>query len=545
MALSKNQYIELELTGMGSDGSAVGRYEGEAVFVPMGAPGDRALVKIVKAAKTHAFGRLEKVLEPAPCRIEPDCPVYRQCGGCCFRHITYQAELEIKEQIVRDALERIGGFKELPVRPIVGARSRDGYRNKALLPIGKGPDGKVELGFYARNSHRIVPCGSCKLQPPEFTLAMEAFKEWADRYGDPVYDESAHTGRMRRLFLRKAEAAGEVMACVVVNGNGLHHEPELAEAMRRAVPGLASLVINSNTERTNVALGRRCRTVWGRDSIRDRLCGLEFEISPLSFYQVNRTQAETLYRLAGEYAAPEKDDLILDLYCGTGTIGLSLAEPAGKLIGVEVQPQAVENARENARRNGIENAEFLCADAAEAAAELARRGLRPQVVILDPPRKGCGPELVRTVAGMGPRRVVYVSCDPATLARDLKEFAGLGYQAVEAVPVDMFPGTGHVETCVLLSKLKVEQHIDVELGMDEMDLTAAESKATYEEIKAYVLEKFGLKVSSLYISQVKRKCGLEVGDSYNQPKSDNAKVLTCPLEKEKAIVAALEHFRMI
>ncbi len=452
MALKKNQYIEMEFTGMTAEGAAVGRHQGEAVFVPLGAPGDRALVKIVKAAKTHAFGRLERVLEPGECRREPDCPVYRLCGGCCYRHITYEEELRIKEQRVRDALERIGGLKGLPVRPITGAVSRDGYRNKALLPIGPGPDGGVELGFYARNSHRIVPCEGCRLQPEEFTIAMRAFREWAKEYGDPVYDEATHKGRMRRLFLRKAEATGEIMVCVVVNGNGLHHEAELAEAMRKAVPGLSSLVINSNTQRTNVALGRRCRTVWGGDSIRDRLCGLEFEISPLSFYQVNRSQAERLYGIAADYAGPGEGSLLLDLYCGTGTIGLSMARRAGRLIGVEVEPRAVENAIENAERNGINNAEFLCGDAGEAAEELARRGLRPEVVILDPPRKGCTPEVIGTVAGMGPERVVYVSCDPATLARDLREFAGRGYKAEEASPVDMFPGTGHVETAVRLSR---------------------------------------------------------------------------------------------
>lgn len=452
MALSKNQYIETKFTGMTAQGAAVGRYEGQAVFVPMGAPGDRALVKIVKAAKTHAFGRLEKLLEPAPCRVEPDCPAYRLCGGCCYRHIAYGAELRIKEQKVRDALERIGGFKDIEPEPIVGAKSRDGYRNKALLPIGRAPEGGVELGFYARNSHRIVPCESCNLQPPEFALAMEAFRAWAREYGDPVYDEGAHTGRMRRLFLRKGGATGEVMVCVVVNGNGLSHERELVQAMGGAVPGLRSVIINSNCERTNVALGKGCRTIWGRDSIRDRLCGLEFEISPLSFYQVNRDQAEKLYELAAEYAAPGEEDLVLDLYCGTGTIGLSMAKSAGRLIGVEVQPQAVEDAVENARRNGIDNGEFMCADAAQAAGELARRGIRPRVVVLDPPRKGCGPELVETVAGMGPERVVYVSCDPATLARDLKQFAGLGYRVARVRPVDMFPGTAHVETIVLLTR---------------------------------------------------------------------------------------------
>ncbi|WP_322172700.1 23S rRNA (uracil(1939)-C(5))-methyltransferase RlmD [Acutalibacter caecimuris] len=456
--LRKNQIIQLKCTGFTAEGAAVGRYQGEAVFVPRCAPGDQAQVKIVKAAKTHAFGRLERLLAPAPCRVEPDCPVYAQCGGCCFRHISYPAELEAKTQRVRDALERVGGFTGLPVAPILPADSREGYRNKALLPIGRGPHGEVQLGFYARNSHRIVPCASCRLHPQAFTLAAGAFCRWAEAYGDPVYDESAHSGCMRRLYLRKAEATGQVMVCVVVKGQGLTHEKELVEALRAGVPGLAGVIINTHNERTNVALGPHCRTVWGQGSIRDRLCGLEFEISPLSFYQVNRTQAERLYGLAAAYAQLD-GGLLLDLYCGTGTIGLSMAKDAGQLIGVEVVPEAVEDARRNARRNHITNAEFLCADAAQAGDELARRGLRPAVITLDPPRKGCAPGLVEAVVRMAPQRIVYISCDPATLARDLKLFAQLGYPPIKAAPVDMFPGTAHVETVCLLSKLPAGQHI--------------------------------------------------------------------------------------
>lgn len=452
MPLKKNQVVEITFTGTGSQGEAVGHWNGQAVFVPFGAPGDKALVKIVKNAKTHAFGRLEKVLEPAPCRVEPDCPSFSRCGGCTSRHISYQAELEWKTQRVRDALQRIGGFSDLPVLPIVPGESRCGYRNKALLPLGTNGQGQLVMGFFARNSHRIVDCRECRLHPPEFHLAAEAFRRWAEQYGDPVYSEITHTGRMRWLYLRKAEATGQIMVCVVVNGNGLHHEKELAEIMAGSVPGLASLVINSNRERTNVALGKRCRAIWGKGFLMDQLCGLDFAISPLSFYQVNHSQTQRLYALAADYANISKDGLLLDLYCGAGAIGLSMAGRAGRLIGVEVIPQAVEDARENARRNGIENCEFLCADAAQAAKELARRGERPQVVVLDPPRKGCGKELTQIVAGMAPQRVVYISCDPATLARDLRYFAELGYCPQKAQPVDMFGGTAHVETVVLLSK---------------------------------------------------------------------------------------------
>lgn len=547
MALvQKNEIVEIEITGMTAQGAGVGHYQGMAVFTPLTAPGDVARVRVVKAAKNYAYGRLEELVSPSADRMEPDCPCFAQCGGCCYRHITYEAELGIKAARVQDALTRIGGFRSLPVRPILGADSRDGYRNKALLPLGTKKDGSLSMGFYAVNSHRIVDCEECRLQPEEFNRAMAAFRQWAAAYGDPVYDEATHSGRMRRLYLRKGEMTGQILACVVVNGNGLHHETELVQALKQAVPGLASVVINSNRERTNVALGQKCRTIYGMDTIEDTLCGLRFKLSPLSFYQVNRTQAERLYEVAARYAGLTGQELLLDLYCGAGTIGLSMAGMARRLLGVEIVPQAVENARENARLNGIENAEFFCGDAGEAARMLAERGERPDVIVLDPPRKGCSPDLVRTVAEFGPKRIVYVSCDPATLARDLKLFAELGYPPVEAAPVDMFPGTAHVETVVLLSKGEIDsKKVRVEFSLEDMDMSGFQKGATYEQIKAYVLEKYGLKVSSLYISQIKRKCGLDIGQNYNLSKKEDAKVPQCPLEKEAAIMDALKHFQMI
>lgn len=452
LTLKKNDTVTLSITGMTAEGMGVGRHEGMAVFVPLSAPGDKIRAKIVKAAKSYAYGKLLELLSPSPDRIEPDCPVFSQCGGCCYRHISYEAEKRIKWERVQDALSRIGGLEKLPLRPILGAEGRDHYRNKALLPLGTDRDGALTMGFYAVNSHRVIDCASCRLQPEEMNAAMAAFRNWEKQYGDPIYREEAHTGRMRRLYLRKGEKTGQLMACVVVNGNGLHHEQELVSMLREAVPGLCSVVINSNREKTNVALGKKCRTVWGSDTVQDELCGLHFRLSPLSFYQVNRTQAERLYEKAAEYAGLTGKETVLDLYCGAGTIGLSMARKAKKIIGVEIVPEAIENARQNARDNGIENAEFLCGDASKAAAELKRRGERPDVVILDPPRKGCSPELIDTVTRFTPRRIVYVSCDPATLARDLKRFAELGYPPLEATPVDMFPATAHVETVVMLSR---------------------------------------------------------------------------------------------
>ena len=544
-SLKKNDLVEISITGYTAEGSGIGHWNGMAVFIPLTAVGDTVEARILKVAKTHAFGKMEHILIPSSARIQSDCPQFQKCGGCVFRHIHYAEELRAKEQRVRDAIERIGGFQNILIHPILGAEQPDGYRNKAQIPIGRTPDGELTMGFYANHSHRIIDCAYCQLQPPSFQAAMDAFRTWAALSGDEPYNEATGKGRLRHLYLRQAEATGEEMVCVVVNGNGVHKEDILVRLLRERIPGLKSVMINTNRERTNVVLGKKNRVVWGQDYITDRLCDLDFHISPLSFYQVNRTQAERLYRQAAVYAGLTGHETLLDLYCGTGTIGLSMAAQAKRVIGVEVVPSAVEDAIKNAERNHITNAEFFCMDAAEAAFMLRQRGEYPDVVILDPPRKGCSGELLRTVVQMSPKRIVYVSCDPATLARDLRILADLHYIPQELTPVDMFPRTAHVETVVLLSKLNTKQHIEVELNLDELDLTSAESKATYDEIKAYVLEKHGLKVSSLYISQVKRKCGLDVGQNYNLSKKENAKVPKCPPEKEAAIMDALKYFQMI
>ena len=543
--IRKNDIFEADITAMTAEGSGICRIEGMAVFVPGTAVGDRCAVRIVKVLRKYAFGRLEKLLAPSPDRIAPDCPVAAQCGGCVYRHIRYEAELQIKTQRVRDALERIGGLQDFQMEPILAAPDRCRYRNKCQLPIGLSRDGALQLGFYAVNSHRIVNTESCLLQPEAFDRAAAAFRRWYAVSGESVYDEASHSGVLRHLYMRRGEMSGEMMVCVVANGAALHEEALLVEMLREAVPEITGILLNINRERTNVVLGKTCRTLWGKDTITDTLCGLAFEIAPHAFYQVNRTQAERLYGKAAEYAGLTGTETLLDLYCGTGTIGLSMAKNAKKLIGAEIVPAAVENARRNAERNAIQNAEFLCADAAEAARILFERGEKPDVIVIDPPRKGCDSALIATIAAMRPKRVVYVSCDPATLARDLKLFRESGYKTETVTPADMFPGTAHVETVVLLSKLNTKQHIEVELNLDELDLTAAESKATYDEIKAYVLEKYGLKVSSLYISQVKRKCGMDVGQNYNLSKKEDAKVPQCPPEKEAAIMDALKHFQMI
>lgn len=452
--LRKNECIPLTITDMTSEGAGIGKYQGIAVFVPMSAVGDELTVRILKVAKNYAFGKIEEILCSASNRIPADCPYFQQCGGCVYRHILYEAELAAKEKRVLDALTRIGGFETVPCAPIRGAQNRNHYRNKGLLPLGSKPDGSLQMGFYAVHSHRIVDCNACLLQPEAFTKIMQIFRKWQAQHGDRIYDEQSHKGNLRRLYMRKAEATGELMVCIVTKNGMLRHGEELVALLTGALPAIKSIIINHNPDKTNVALGQRNHTIYGKDSITDILCGLQFHISPLSFYQINRTQAETLYEKAAEYAQLTGSQVVLDLYCGTGTIGLSMAKHVKKLIGIDIIPDAVENAKLNAEENGIFNAEFLCGDAADAAQLLHERGEKPDVILLDPPRKGCAPELLETVLAFSPERIVYISCDPATLARDLRILADAGYSLRACAPFDLFPATAHVETIVLMSRKK-------------------------------------------------------------------------------------------
>ena len=459
MPLEKNQVIRLEITGMTAEGSGVGRAaaEGEgpglAVFVPFTAIGDVIDCRIVKASSGHAFGRLEALTVPSPDRdgeAAGDCPAFGRCGGCVYRHVRYEAELEYKWQRVADALRRIGGL-ELTPEPILGAPRPDGYRNKAQFPAAPGPYRPL-IGFYAPRSHCVVEQHHCPLQPAVFGEAVDIVTRWAKKAGAGGYDEQTGAGLLRHIYLRQAQATGEVMVCLVCTSGKIPRAQALVSALRQGVPGLVSVMVNINRERTNVILGQNEFVLWGKDHITDTLCGLNFRLSPRSFYQVNREQAERLYALAAEEAALTGKEVLLDLYCGTGTIGLSMAARAGQVIGVEAVLPAVEDARRNAADNGIANARFLCADAAKAAAQLEAEGVRPEVVVLDPPRKGCDASLLQTVATMAPSRIVYVSCDPATLARDLARFREKGYETRRVTPVDMFPRTPHVETVALLSR---------------------------------------------------------------------------------------------
>ena len=541
--LAKNQLHTAEITGYTSDGAGVCHIAGRAVFVKGALAGETWQVRILKVTANAVYGKAEQCLSPAPARTQPPCPVYRTCGGCSLQHMDYDEQLRMKLQRVNDALTRIGGVS-MPVQDIIGMEYPLCYRNKAIYAVGT-KDGRVVKGFYRASSHDITPVEQCLLQLPLADKAAQAVCDWMDLRGVAPYDEATGRGTVRHLFTRCAMHTPDAVLCIVsARGFGAQTD-DLIAYLREHCPELTGIVLDVNKQKGNVVLAGDFYPLWGEPELTDRLCGLTFTLSPQAFYQVNPVQAERLYERAVEYAVNAPTDQVLDLYCGAGTISLCLARKAAHVIGAEIVPEAIENARRNAERNGIENAEFLCADAGAAAAELARRGVRPDCIVVDPPRKGMSPDAIDAMVSMQPPRIVYVSCDPGTLARDVKLLTQRGYTLTQALAVDMFPQTPHVETVVLLSQQKPDDTIEIDLDLDELDATAAETKATYEEIKAYVWEKHHLKVSSLYISQIKRKCGLEVGQNYNLSKSENPKVPKCPPEKEAAIMDALKHFQMI
>lgn len=458
MPLAKNDIITLEITALTNEGSGVGHYKedssdgrGMAVFVPLTAVGDVISCRVVKVLRSYAYGRVEGILTASPDRAEDGCPVYAKCGGCCFRHISYEAELRAKQGFVQDAFTRLGGLSP-EFLPIQGSQSPEGYRNKLQMPVSK-QDGRTVCGFYSERSHRVIQVDKCALQPELFAEITRFVTEQADRLRISVYNEEKHEGVLRHIYLRRGHYSGEVCLCLVARRKVPEFE-RLAKAAAERFPEITGVVLNINRDRTNVILGEEEQVLFGRAEIKDTMCGVNVEISPKSFYQVNTPAAEALYRQAAEFARPE-GKLLLDLYCGAGTIGLSMAGKARRLIGAEIVPQAVENARENAERNSVKNAEFICADAGQAAQQLERSGERPDVIILDPPRKGCSEDTLTACAGMQPERIVMISCNAATAARDCKRLAELGYTAAMVRPFDLFPRTSHVECVVLINKNNV------------------------------------------------------------------------------------------
>ncbi len=446
--MKKNDIIEIEITDISSEGSGIGKFDGMAVFVPNSAVGDKINARVLKVKSKYAFAKIEQIINLSQHRATVDCGVFERCGGCVFRHINYKSECQSKQNRVMQTMRRIGKI-DIDSQPIMCEENADRYRNKAMYPIAA--DG--EVGFYSHHSHRVVPCGDCLLHPIEFHKASSAFTEFVKEKGISIYNEENHQGLVRHFYIRQGKQTGEIMVCIVVNGNDLPYKDELVENLKSMLgENLKSVILNINTKKTNVVLGDKNIVLYGREYIYDILCGIKVRISAHSFYQVNHDMAERLYKKAAEYAKPEGKN-ILDLYCGAGTIGLSMAKCAKSVIGVEIVEAAVRDANINAKENGITNAEFICGDAARAAEQLKKENIFADVVIIDPPRKGCEESLLNTVANdFAPERIVYVSCDVATLARDTAILENMGYKLREYTPADLFPRTAHVETVALFER---------------------------------------------------------------------------------------------
>ena len=566
--MNKNDCFKLKITDMGVDGEGIGKYDGMTFFVKDALIGDEILARALKLKKNYGYARVEEILTPSPYRVEPKCPIHRQCGGCQIQALSYEKQLEFKGEKVRNNLLRIGGFSEEELdqvmEPTVGMEEPYRYRNKAQFPVGKDKEGNLITGFYASRTHSIIPVTDCLLGVSENEEILLVVKNYMQKNHIEPYDEKTGKGLIRHVLIRFGFTTKEIMVCLIINGTKLPNQKDLIDALTK-IDGMTSISFNVNTRNTNVILGDRTECIWGQSYITDYIhlregndftttdTAIAYRISPQSFYQVNPEQTEKLYSLALEYAGLTGQESVWDLYCGIGTISLFLAQKAKQVYGVEIVPQAIEDATNNASINGITNAEFFVGKAEEVLPEFyeSHKGKddtmsRPDVIVVDPPRKGCDRLCLDTILKMQPARVVYVSCDSATLARDLRILCDGGYELKKVRPVDQFAHTGHVETVVLLSKGMVDSRkVKVDFSLEDMDLSEFKGKATYEQIKAYVLEQTGLKVSSLYIAQIKKKCGLDVGENFNLPKSENARQPQCTPEKEDAIMQAFRHFGII
>ena len=588
----KNDLVILEITDLTEEGQGVGKCDGLVFFVKGTVMGDLVEAKILKVKKNYAYAKVEKLLEASPYRVTPFCPVAGKCGGCQLQHLSYEKELAWKEDRIAQSLIRIAGIPEEEVHAkgegILGGKT-ERYRNKAQYPVQnrkehreeialggrafeegkKAPEKEQEsydsldIGFYGFHSHRIIETEDCLINSAENPLILNCIKDWAREYKISGYEEETGKGLLRHIFLRKGFSTGEILLCLVLNGKSLTHGKELWERMQdlslsveeggQVQGSIVGLCVNINEGSGNAILGRETHCLYGKDSIEDKIGELSFSISVPSFYQVNPVQTEKIYGKALEYAALTGEETVWDCYCGIGTISLFLAQKAKQVYGLEIVPEAIENAKKNAEKNGLHNTEFYVGATEEVLPKWVEEQKREgkdvgnlvDVVSLDPPRKGCDEACLSAVLELSPKRIVYVSCDPGSLARDIKYLGEGGYKLEKWVGIDNFPRTGHVETVALLSKLDVDKHIDVEIKLDELDLTSAESKATYAEIQEYVWGKYELKVSTLCIAQVKKKCGIKLREHYNKSKKENQVIPQCTPKKEKIIVEALNHFKMI
>ena len=549
MEFKKNDSVTVSVTDMGQDGEGIGKAEGYTLFIKDAVVGDKVRAKVIKAKKNYGYARLMEVLEPSPDRVEPRCSCARQCGGCQIQALSYQRQLQFKEEKVRNVLERIGGFEKIPLQPIIGMENPYRYRNKAQFPIGTDREGRPIAGFYAGRTHTIIPQEDCVLGVRENKAILEVILGFMEEFSIPAYREEEGSGLVRHVLIRYGFATKEIMVCVVINGDRLPKAEILAERLSD-IAGMTSISINKNKRRTNVILGEEVEVIWGRPFIEDVLDGVRYQISPLSFYQVNPVQTKVLYEKALQYAGLHGTETVWDLYCGIGTISLFLARQAGKVYGVEIVPQAIEDARRNAALNGMENVEFMVGKAEEILPEkYEKEGVSADVIVVDPPRKGCDPELLDTMLQIRPKRIVYVSCDPATLARDLRLLCAGGYKLQKVQPVDQFPHSVHVETVCLLSREKsVKRYVHVDVTPEELGMRGKSKNVkhpTYPQIREYVKEKHGLTVSSANIASVKDECGMEKQFSYKEAGMAAKKRPNCPKKKRDAIVEAFVHFGML
>ena len=550
MDWKKNDVFQVQIEDMSDTGEGIGKTDGFTWFVKDAVIGDVVEARVMKTKKSYGFARLMQVLEPSACRVTPRCPSARQCGGCQLQAMSYEEQLRFKENKVRNNLSRIGGLTEIPMEPIIGMDEPWRYRNKAQFPFGKDKDGRIITGFYAGRTHAIIEQEDCLLGVEENQPILDCIRGFMEEYHIAPYEEELHKGLIRHVLIRKGFTTGELMVCLVLNGDvkKLKAPEVLVERLVKLFPShMASISCSINREKTNVIMGKEIVNLYGPGYITDYIGNVCYRISPLSFYQVNPVQTQKLYGTALEYAGLTGEETVWDLYCGIGTISLFLAQKAKKVYGVEIIPQAIDDARANAKLNHFENVEFFVGKAEEVLPEQYEKNqVYADTIVVDPPRKGCDSVCLDTIVKMAPEKVVYVSCDSATLARDVKYLGERGYEVKRVKTVDMFPWSGHVETVVLLSKGEIDsKKVRVEFSLEDMDMSGFQQGATYEQIKAYVLEHTGLKVSSLYISQVKRKCGLDVGQNYNLSKKEDAKAPQCPPEKEVAIREAFNYFRML
>ncbi len=558
MEFRKNDLVTLEIEDCGIDGEGIGKADGFTVFVKDAVIGDTVTAKIIKAKKNYGYGRLMEVLKPSPYRVEPKCEFARQCGGCQLQALSYDQQLVFKTNKVKGHLERIGGFTDIPMEPIIGMDELFHYRNKAQFPVGRNKEGKIVTGFYAGRTHNIIENRDCALGVPENKEVLDRVIAHMEKYGIEPYNEATGKGLVRHVLIRYGYFTKEVMVCLILNGNKIPKEEQLVKSLCE-IPGMTSITINVNKKRSNVILGEEIRLLWGQEYITDRIGDISYQISPLSFYQVNPMQTQKLYAKALEYADLHGQETVWDLYCGIGTISLFLAQKAKFVRGVEIVPAAIENAKENAKLNGLENTEFFVGKAEEVLPrEYKKNGVYADVIVVDPPRKGCDETLLETMIEMNPERIVYVSCDSATLARDLKYLCERGYELRKVCPVDQFGMTVHVETVVLLSHKKPDGHINVkvEFGegegkapLDNIAKRAEEYKpkerVTYKMIKEYIEAKYGFQVHTAYIAEVKRDLGLPMYDAPNAVEELKQPRKHPTVEKVEAIKDALKHFEVI